>query len=64
MDKTLIIKIDMFLRPECSEFIHKKLVDQLKTGIILLDPYMEVINVPKNIEVIQLKDKKGNTYGT
>ena len=64
MDKTLIIKIDMFLRPERSEFIHKKLVDQLKTGIVLLDPYMEVINVPKNIEAIQLKDKKGNTYGT
>ena len=63
MDNTLIIKINMFLKPEHIEFLHKKLVEQKETGIIFLTPGMEVIHKPKNVEVIQLKDKKGNTYG-
>ena len=47
----LVIKVNMFLKNKEQEAVRQHILEQRKTGVIVLPPYCEVIMVPKDVEI-------------
>ena len=47
----LIVRVNMFLKNKEQEAVRKYILEQRKTGVIVLPPYCEVIVVPKDVEI-------------
>lgn len=47
----LVVKVNMFLKNKEQEAVRQCILEQRKTGIIVLPPYCEAIVVPKDVEI-------------
>lgn len=47
----LVIKVNMFLKNKEQEAVRQHILEQRKTGVIVLPPYCEAIMVPKDVEI-------------
>ena len=47
----LIIRVNMFLKNKEKEAVRQYIMEQRKTGVIVLPPYCEAIMVPKDVEI-------------
>lgn len=50
-DDILVIKANMFLKNKEREAVRQCILEQRKTGIIVLPQYCEAIVVPKDVEI-------------
>ena len=50
-DKVLVVKINQVVSSERLDLIRQAIVNQMKTGVVLLPFGCEAIVVPENIEV-------------
>jgi hypothetical protein len=64
MKDVLIIKPNVMLKQNNLACLHRAIVDQLKTGVVLLPAYLdaELVNVPDDVEVI-IEASENNEYG-
>lgn len=51
MADILVVKVNMFLRDKDMNNIRNYIVEQAKTGILILPPYCEAQVVPDDIEI-------------
>lgn len=47
----LVVKVNMFLRNKEQEAVRQHILEQRKTGVIVLPTYCEAIMVPKDVEI-------------
>ena len=47
----LVIRVNMFLKNKEQEAVRQHVLEQRKTGVIVLPPYCEAIMVPKDVEI-------------
>ena len=47
----LVIKVNMFLKNKEQETVRQHILEQRKTGVIVLPPYCEAVMVPKDVEI-------------
>lgn len=47
----LVVRVNMFLKNKEQESVHQYILEQRKTGVIVLPPYCEAIVVPKDVEI-------------
>lgn len=47
----LVVRINMFLKNKEQEAFRQHILEQRKTGVIVLPPYCEAIMVPKDVEI-------------
>lgn len=47
----LVVKVNMFLKNKEQEAVRQHVLEQRKTGVIILPPYCEAIMVPKDVEI-------------
>lgn len=47
----LVIKVNIVLKNKEQEAVHQHILEQRKTGVIVLPPYCEAIIVPKDVEI-------------
>ena len=47
----LVIKVNMFLKNKEQEAVRQHILEQRKTGVIVLPPYCEAVMVPKDVEI-------------
>lgn len=47
----LIVRVNMFLKNKEQEAVRQHILEQRKTGVIVLPPYCEAIMVPKDVEI-------------
>ncbi len=47
----LVIKVNMFLKNKEQEAVRQYILEQRKTGVIVLPPCCEAIMVPKDVEI-------------
>ena len=54
MKNVLIIQSDMILKQSTLDNFHQLIMEQLKTGVVIIPAYFKakLVNVPDNIEVI------------
>lgn len=57
-DEILVIRCNMMLYPDELEQERKKVMEQLKDGVVVLPGYMQPVIVPKDVE-IKMEDYKG-----
>jgi len=50
-DDILVVKINMFLKSKDQEAIRQYILEQRKTGVIVLPVYCEPIFVPKDVNI-------------
>lgn len=58
MADMLVIKVNMFCKPREMDNIRNYIVEQAKTGVVILPPYCEAQVVPDGME-IKIEDLKG-----
>lgn len=58
-DEILVIRCNMMLYPDELEQERKKVMEQLKDGVVVLPGYMQPVIVPKDVE-IKMEDYKGD----
>ena len=47
----LVVRVNMFLKNKEQEAVRQYILEQRKTGVIVLPPYCEPIVVPKDVEI-------------
>lgn len=47
----LVVRVNMFLKSKEQEAVRQYILEQQKTGVIILPPYSEAIVVPKDVEI-------------
>ena len=47
----LVVKVNMFLKNKEAEAVRQHILEQRKTGVIVLPTYCEAIIVPKDVEI-------------
>ena len=47
----LVIRVNLFLKNKEQEAVRQHILEQRKTGVIVLSPYCEAIMVPKDVEI-------------
>lgn len=50
-DDILVVRVNMFLKNKEQEAVRQYILEQRKTGVIVLPPYCEAIMVPKDVEI-------------
>ena len=61
MKDVLLIKLNAFLKKDTINKLHDEFVEQIKSGVVIIPALLEaeVINIPKDVEiVIQPKGKE------
>lgn len=56
----LILKSNMRLRPVDADFLRKKILKEIKEGVVIIPVYLEIITVPTNgIDDVKILYKEG-----
>lgn len=50
-DDILVIKTNIFLKVDKYQELYEQIVEQRKTGVILLPPYCTPVIIPKDTEI-------------
>lgn len=50
-DDILIVKYPFRMTPNRVDILHKSILEQKETGVIILPDYCEVVVIPKDVEI-------------
>lgn len=62
INDVLVVRINALLSNKDQEHVRKYVIEQLKTGVVVLPSYCEVMVVPKDIKIKFEGGNKSNTY--
>lgn len=58
MEETLVITLPFAMRPQDKEILREKIVEDMKTGVVVLPIGSKAVMVPQNVEVV-IEDERG-----
>lgn len=56
--ETIILKLKATLKRETLDALYLDILEQMKNNVVILPPFMDVIIIPKNTEILVEKESK------